>query len=704
MKEKYCFKRCLSAFLLIAVMLCAVAVPTSAVSYESYTYDAWDEEIAAPVSYTVSDVILGTDLGVGKLLDPSDVFVDANHNVYISDSGNNRILKLNSDLSLAAVINSVIIDGNAESLETPGALFADENGDLFVCQKEKGRVLKLGTDNVVKEIYERPESTLLDDDFKFLPASVIKSSNGTVYILSEGYYYGALAYDAKGEFAGFFGSNKVDITVQVLADYAWKKIMSDEQKDKMTRYVPIAYVSMDIDEDNFIYTCTQITKDSKDELRKLNATGSDVITLYKKNVSGTAGNYGDLKSAFLYNTSIVTQFVDVCVDQNGLINGLDRTRGRVFQYNTEGRLISIFGGSGTRNGTFTSAVALDEMGDKFLVLDKEKASVTVFEPTDYTKLLHKALGYYEEGLYKEAHPLWKELIDINVNCEVAYMGLGRALYAEGEYKEAMEMCERGYDREGYSLAFEAQREIFLRRVFPIAASVLMIIVLLVVVYVLIRLLVLKKPFVKKEKPLTPLRRIKRCLTHPMDEFYDIKDTKTWCMPAAIVILLAWFLLTTMSKNMTGFIFNYHRSEDTNVLYYFAGTVILYVLFVVINWGVTTLTDGKGNMYQIFVAGTYALIPYIATIAINIVMSNIFTAEEAAFYSFIQVVGVLWSVLIMVGALRAIHDFTFTKTIVCGILTLLGIFFVLFLLVLFVSLAQQFVSFVTSIFNELLFRS
>ncbi len=704
MKEKYCFKKCLSAFLLIAVMLSALGINTSAAAYESYTYDAWDEEIVAPVGYTVKDVILGTDLGIGKMVEPSDVFVDKNNTVYISDSGNNRVLKISDNLSAVSVIDSVVIDGNTEKLETPSALFVDGAGNLFICQKEKGRVIEMAPDGNVREVYTRPESTLLDEDFKFLPSSVIKSSNGTVYILSEGYYYGALAYDSKGEFAGFFGSNKVDITVQVLADYAWKKIMSEEQKNKMTRYVPIAYVSMDIDDDNFIYTCTQITKDSKDELRKLNATGSDVITLYNKNISGTAGNYGDLKSAFLNNTSIVTQFVDICVDRNGLINGLDRTRGRVFQYNTEGRLISIFGGSGTKDGTFANAVAVDEMGDMFVVLDKEKASLTVFEPTDYTKTLHKALGYYEDGLYDEARPLWEELISKNVNCEVAYMGLGRALYSAGEYKDAMKMCKRGYDREGYSLAFKAQRDIFLRRTFPIVASILMIIIALIVIYIIIRVAVLKKPFVKKEKPLTPLGRIKRSLTHPMDEFYDLKDTNTWSMPAAIVILLSWFALTTMSKNMTGFIFNYHRSEKTNVLYYFAGTVILYCLFVVINWGVTTLTDGKGNMYQIFVAGTYALIPYIATIAINILMSNIFTADEAAFYSFIQVVGILWSVFIMVGALRSIHDFTFTKTIVCGILTLLGIFFVLFLLVLFVSLAQQFFSFVTSVFNELLFRS
>lgn len=704
MKMKLNFRKRFVGIAMTVLLLFVFILPVSAAPQESYTYDAWDEEITAPDSYIATNTVIGNDLGVGSFNKASDLFVDKNNFIYISDTENNRVLKISEDFNSVVEINKIIIDGLEENLERPGGLFVDENGDLYVTQKEKGRVLRIGADMIVKDIYMRPESTLLEEDFEFLPTKVIRSSNSTVYILSEGYYYGALAYDKNGDFAGFFGSNKVDITVQVLADYAWKKIMSDEQKDKMTRYVPIAYVSMDIDEDNFIYTCTQITKDSKDELRKLNATGSNVIRLYDKNVSSTAGNYGDLKSSFLYNTSISTQFVDICVDNNGLINGLDRTRGRVFQYDTEGRLISILGGGGTSKGTFSNAVALDDMGEKILVLDGEKGSITVFEPTYYTKVLHEALVLYHDGLYEEAQPLWEELIGLNVNCEVAYMGLGRALYANGEYIKSMEMCKKGYDREGYSLSFKAQRDIIFRKAFPIVATIVAILIICALIYVFIRLVILKKPFVKKEIKLTPYRRIWRSLVHPMDEFYDIKDTNSWSKTAAIIILLCWFAVTTMSKTLTGFIFNYQRAENINVLYYFAGTVILYLLFVVINWGVTTLTDGKGTMYQIFVSGTYALIPYILSIAINIIMSNLFTADEAAFYGFINVVGILWSFIVMVGALKSIHDFTFTKTVFCGLLTVLGIFFVLFLLVLFVSLVQQFSSFITSVFNELLFRS
>jgi len=131
---------------------------------------------------------------------------------------------------------------------------------------------------------------------------------------------------------------------------------------------------------------------------------------------------------------------------------------------------------------------------------------------------------------------------------------------------------------------------------------------------------------------------------------------------------------------------------------------MFALFVVINWSVTTLTDGKGSMYQIFISCAYALIPYVVSIAACTVLSNIFTADEAAFYGFVSTVGILWSVFLMVGALRAIHDFTFLKTFVCIILTVLGMIFVIFLAVLFVSLVQQLISFAVSVFNELLYRS
>ena len=59
-----------------------------------------------------------------------------------------------------------------------------------------------------------------------------------------------------------------------------------------------------------------------------------------------------------------TKMVDVAYDSAGLINGLDQTFGRIFQYDLEGHLVFAFGGS-------------------LYVLDSEKNSITVFEETTY---------------------------------------------------------------------------------------------------------------------------------------------------------------------------------------------------------------------------------------------------------------------------------------------------------------------------------
>ena len=152
MKENYGFKKCLSAFLLISLLFCTITAPVSAAPQESYTYDAWDEEIPTPVSYTVSKSVVGTDLGVGKLNEPSDIFVDDDNNIYVSDTGNNRVLKISSDFKTVYVISSIVIDGEIQPIEAPGGLFVDNNGDIFITQKEKNRVLKLGADGAVKEI------------------------------------------------------------------------------------------------------------------------------------------------------------------------------------------------------------------------------------------------------------------------------------------------------------------------------------------------------------------------------------------------------------------------------------------------------------------------------------------------------------------------------------------------------------------------
>src|SRR5690606_25199125 len=91
----------------------AVGVPVSgfAVPYTSYTYDYWGQPAPAPHAYLPSTVIRGWDLGVGPLRNPNDLHVSDAGNIYIADTGNNRVIVLDPEWNLIRVVDSFERDG-----------------------------------------------------------------------------------------------------------------------------------------------------------------------------------------------------------------------------------------------------------------------------------------------------------------------------------------------------------------------------------------------------------------------------------------------------------------------------------------------------------------------------------------------------------------------------------------------------------------
>ena len=60
--------------------------------YQSYIFDYWGNPVPAPQAYTPVGIIEGSDLGVGDLREPRDIFVDHNNRIYLLDTGNRRLL------------------------------------------------------------------------------------------------------------------------------------------------------------------------------------------------------------------------------------------------------------------------------------------------------------------------------------------------------------------------------------------------------------------------------------------------------------------------------------------------------------------------------------------------------------------------------------------------------------------------------------
>ena len=89
------------------------------------------------------------------------------------------------------------------------------------------------------------------------------------------------------------------------------------------------------------------------------------------------------------------QFVDIAVDNNNILYTVDQNSGRIYQYDQEGNLLAVFGGTGSLKGRFESPVSLVvDANGRVYVLDSIQNAVHLFEPTEFIKHVHEAITLY----------------------------------------------------------------------------------------------------------------------------------------------------------------------------------------------------------------------------------------------------------------------------------------------------------------------
>ena len=445
-------RKLLSCFLLLAVMVCMIPTAHAQSTFNSYTYDEWDESQKAPAGYEPVLVKNGMEIGTGNWKTPSDFFMDSKGRLYVADTGNERILVLNEDLELQEIIDTVSMNGEDISLADVQGLYVSDEGVIYACQTSLSRILLIQDKTVIGTI-DRPVSSLIPEDFNFAPTKVGIDVYGRAFVLSKGCYSGLLQYDLDGSFMGFFGANKVEVTADVLFSYMWKSILSDEQRAAMTSILPIEYSNVDCGADGFVYTSTVGTQLPKSQVKKLNPLGNNVYF----SVGNEEFNFGDEEITYNKTTPNYPSFIDVKVDADGFIYAIDLTSSRVFVRDQEANLITVFGGYGQQTGTFNTPVAVECWGERVYVLDRLKNNITVFEPTEYGALVKQAVLAYDQGLYSEAEILWKQVLERNANSTLAYNGIGKALAQENRYEEAMQYLRLSGDRYSYSRSFGKNR-------------------------------------------------------------------------------------------------------------------------------------------------------------------------------------------------------------------------------------------------------
>ena len=332
----------------------------------------------------------------------------------------------------------------------------------------------------------------LDFSDKFQPSKMVTDVTGRMYIISEGIYEGILLMSYNGDFMRMVGVNYTTLSVW---DAIKRNFKTEEQLKQENQILTTTFNNITIDEKGFLYTVSGAVKNANGSyntsamIKKINQANTDVL---KRN--GYSAPIGDLITIKTGANAGTSNFIAIDINNYGVYTVADSKQNRLFTYDSEGNLLYISGGSGNQVTDIGKCVAIAYQGEYLLVLDGINKCVMRYEPTDFARKINKAVEYEYYGDAESAADQWQNVINSNPAYELAYVGVGKKLYAEGRYQEAMLQFKKGADVNYYSRAYKKYRDDIIKKYFPAALTILLVLVALGIVLKIVKKRKNKKPY------------------------------------------------------------------------------------------------------------------------------------------------------------------------------------------------------------------
>ncbi len=488
-RTKVLIQRFLLLMLVVALTAQNVAFADD-VPYITYNYDYWQNVVYTPAAYIPDGKLDGNAIvneegeSIGAFKSPADIYVASDELIYIVDSGNNRIVRLHQeDYSYVDTIDGFTnANGAWETFKAPeGICHSDDpNGMIYIADTGNYRIVILDSELKLVDIIENPQNgdNVLGEGFVFAPQKLVVDYAERLYVIAKNTEEGIMIFGTNHEFESFFGTITVSLTTW---DRVWRKLSTKTQRSKQTLNISTEYSGMDVDPNGFVYA-SYLDETGLQSVMRLNPKGKDVI---KKGYNQNVG--GDLDIVETNEYSGKVQAVDVVYRDHGIYSFLDRKRGRIFTYDHEGNLLYIFGGLGSQEGCFKAPVAIEQnVNGQIMVPDSTQNVVLLFKPTEYGLLINEAVGLRHDGDEKQAVALWERVLEYDSNFELAYIGLGKAYLSAGDNEKAMEYLELGMSRQYYSIAFRRYRNEFLVNNLDWMLTVALILVIGIFVFVKVK--------------------------------------------------------------------------------------------------------------------------------------------------------------------------------------------------------------------------
>lgn len=194
------------------------------------------------------------------------------------------------------------------------------------------------------------------------------------------------------------------------------------------------------------------------------------------------------------------------------------------------------------------------------------------------------------------------------------------------------------------------------------------------------------------------------ILHPFDGSWDLIHENRGSMAAAHTIVILALLTRLWDKRFSSFMVNRTRWSEINILMELATVLVPLFIWVLANWCLTTLMDGKGRFRDIYMATAYSFTPYVLIGIPMIFVSNVVTKEEGVFYTYFNTFALIWCVFLILCAMMMIHDYGLLKGLGSSIMSVAGMAIIIFVILLFFSLISDAVAYVISLYKEIALRA
>lgn len=699
--------------LFVAAML--FSLPISAFKpYQTYTYSYDGFALSSPDAYTPLMTVDSDYMGLKTAIsEPKDIEVDDDQNIYIADSKNNRIVVLDRYYKLKFTIETFVNEyGIDDELSSPAGVFVTDD-TIYVCDTDANRIVTFDKEGNYDHIIPQPESTLFDDDAVYKPVAVAVDQYGRIFVVSSTTYEGIIVMTSDGQLTGFIGAQAVSLSAW---EILWRRFQTAEQRELSASNISTEFNNITINDEGFIYVTTSSISDSKvksfiksdgssgkySPVKMLNAAGEEIMR--RNGFWPPAGEIDTSSYSTAQDASGVSRITDVAVGPEQTWSIIDSKRCKIFTYDFDGNLLFAFGDKGQQLGSLQSVTGLVYQGDKLLVLDSQAKSFTVYQRTEYGDILIAALSDQNNRKYDKAVENWTEILKRNSNFDTAYIGIGQALYRNGEYEEAIEYYKAAYDTSNYSDAYkEIRKEWISKFVYLIPIGVF------VIVFAWSKFMKYANKVNRCAATAGGSRTFKEELLygfhiifHPFDGFWDVKHEKRGSLRAAVVYLVVTVLAFYYQSIGQGYVSNPYGSYSS--IFSQAISVLLpFLLFAIANWCLTTLFDGEGSMKDIIIAISYSMLPLVLTVIPATIISNFTTSAEADICNLLVTFGFIWTGLLIFLGMMVTHDYSLFKGITTTLGTIVGMVFIMFIGILFTTLLGKIVSFISNIIIEINYR-